>query len=67
MLQAVRLDAACVVVNLLSIPEQPEVADQCLQNILRLEPQCSTGIRFPDLSSNRSCLTHTRAIAKSKP
>jgi DhnA family fructose-bisphosphate aldolase class Ia len=39
-LQAVRLDAACVVVNLFSIPDQPEVADQCLQNILRLKPEC---------------------------
>ena len=39
-LQAVRLDAACVVVNLFSIPDQPEVADQCIQNILRLKPQC---------------------------
>ena len=39
-LQAMRLDAACVVVNLLRIPDQPEVADQCVQNILRLKPQC---------------------------
>lgn len=39
-LQAVRLDAACVVVNLFSIPEQPSVTDQCIQNILRLKPQC---------------------------
>jgi DhnA-type fructose-1,6-bisphosphate aldolase and related enzymes len=39
-LQAVRLDAACVVVNLFRIPEQPEVSDQCIQNILRLKPQC---------------------------
>lgn len=39
-LQAVRLDAACVVVNLFRIPEQPEVADQCIQNILRLKPEC---------------------------
>lgn len=39
-LQAVRLDAACVVVNLFSIPGQPEVADQCIQNILALKPQC---------------------------
>jgi DhnA family fructose-bisphosphate aldolase class Ia len=38
--QAVRLDAACVVVNLFRIPDQPEVADQCIQNILRLKPQC---------------------------
>jgi DhnA family fructose-bisphosphate aldolase class Ia len=39
-LQAVRLDAACVVVNLFRIPEQPEVTDHCVQNILRLKPQC---------------------------
>lgn len=38
--QAVRLDAACVVVNLFRIPDQPEVADQCLQNILALKPAC---------------------------
>jgi DhnA family fructose-bisphosphate aldolase class Ia len=38
--QALRLDAACVVVNLFRIPDQPEVADQCLQNILRLKPEC---------------------------
>lgn len=39
-LQAVRLDAACVVVNLFCIPDQPGVADQCIQNILRLKPEC---------------------------
>lgn len=39
-LQAVRLDATCVVVNLFSIPDQPEVADQCVQNILTLKSQC---------------------------
>lgn len=38
--QAIRLDAACVVVNLFSIPGEPEVADQCIQNILRLKPLC---------------------------
>jgi class I fructose-bisphosphate aldolase len=38
-LQAVRLDAACVVVNLFRIPDQPEVTDQCIQNILRLKPE----------------------------
>ena len=38
--QAVRLDAACVVVNLFRIPEQPEVTDQCIQNILRIKPDC---------------------------
>src|SRR5207302_6744358 len=39
-LQAVRLDATCVVVNLFRIPDQPEVADQCIQNIVSLKPQC---------------------------
>jgi class I fructose-bisphosphate aldolase len=38
--QAVRLDAVCVVVNLFQIPEQPEVTDQCIQNILKLKPDC---------------------------
>src|SRR5258705_2529639 len=38
--QALRLDASCVVVNLFRIPEQPEVTDQCIQNILRLKPEC---------------------------
>jgi DhnA family fructose-bisphosphate aldolase class Ia len=38
--QALRLDAACVVVNLLSLPDQPGLADQCIQNILRLKPEC---------------------------
>jgi fructose-bisphosphate aldolase, class I len=40
LVQAIRLDATCVVVNLFRIPEQPEVTDQCIQNILRLKPQC---------------------------
>jgi DhnA family fructose-bisphosphate aldolase class Ia len=39
-LQAVRLDASCVVVNLFRLPDQPELTDQCIQNILRLKPQC---------------------------
>jgi DhnA family fructose-bisphosphate aldolase class Ia len=38
--QALRLDAACVVVNLFLIPEQPEVYRQCVQNINRLKPEC---------------------------
>jgi len=37
--QALRLDAACVVVNLFSIPGQPEVMDQCIQNILKIKPE----------------------------
>lgn len=38
--QALRLDAACVVVNLFRIPNQPEVTDQCIQNILAIKPEC---------------------------
>jgi class I fructose-bisphosphate aldolase len=38
--QALRLDAACVVVNLFSLPDQAGLADQCIQNILRLKPEC---------------------------
>ncbi len=38
--QALRLDASCVVVNLFRIPEQPEVTDQCIQNILAIKPDC---------------------------
>ena len=39
-LQAVRLDAACVVVNLFRIPEQPELVDQCIRNITLLKAAC---------------------------
>lgn len=39
-LQAVRLDASCVVVNLFRIPGEPEVTDQCIKSILRLKPEC---------------------------
>ncbi len=38
--QAVALDAACVVVNLLLLPDQPELHAQCIDNICRLKPQC---------------------------
>lgn len=38
--QAIRLDAACVVVNLFQIPGAPEVTDQCIQNICKLKPKC---------------------------
>jgi fructose-bisphosphate aldolase, class I len=38
--QALRLDAACVVVNLLMLPNQPQVHQACVQNILRLKPEC---------------------------
>ncbi|MBG6201943.1 DhnA family fructose-bisphosphate aldolase class Ia [Labrenzia sp. EL_13] len=38
--QAIRLDAACVVVNLLSLPDQPEVYRQCVRNINGLKHLC---------------------------
>lgn len=38
--QAVRLDAACVVVNLFRMPNQPEVHHECVKNICLLKPQC---------------------------
>jgi DhnA family fructose-bisphosphate aldolase class Ia len=36
--QAVRLDAACMCVNLFQIPNAPEVTQQCIENILKLKP-----------------------------
>ena len=36
-LTAVRLDAACVVVNLFDLPQRPEVKESCIQNIMRLK------------------------------
>jgi class I fructose-bisphosphate aldolase len=39
MLQAVRLDAACVCVNLFLIPGAPDVYAQCIDNIVRLKTQ----------------------------
>lgn len=39
MLQAVRLDATCVCVNLFQIPGAPEVHAQCVENILKLKPE----------------------------
>lgn len=38
--QALRFDAVCVVVNLFQIPDQPELSDQCIQNILKLKAEC---------------------------
>ncbi len=38
--QAMRLDAACVVVNLFNLPDQPEVYQSCIENICQLKPEC---------------------------
>lgn len=35
--QALKLDAACLCVNLFMLPNQPEVHDQCIQNICELK------------------------------
>ena len=36
--QALRLDAACLCVNLFQIPNEPEVGEECIANILHLKP-----------------------------
>jgi len=38
--RAVRLDAACVVVNLLSVPGQPALLRACVRNVLALGAEC---------------------------
>jgi fructose-bisphosphate aldolase, class I len=38
--QAVTLDAACVVVNLLMLPDQPDLHRQCVRNVCALKPAC---------------------------
>lgn len=39
--QALVLDASCVVVNLLMLPDQPELHEDCISNICRLKPVCN--------------------------
>ena len=38
--QAVALDAAAIVVNLLWASDQPDLHRQCTENVIRLKPQC---------------------------
>jgi len=38
--QALRLDAACVVVNLLLLPGEPELLHQCVRNVAALRAAC---------------------------
>lgn len=38
--QGLALDAACVVVNLLMLPDQPQIHQACVQNINRLKRAC---------------------------
>jgi class I fructose-bisphosphate aldolase len=37
---AIRLDASCVVLNLLQIPERAEVRERCIEAILAIAPRC---------------------------
>ena len=38
--RAVRLDAACVVVNILLVPGQPELLEACVENVTELRAAC---------------------------
>ena len=40
-LPAVQMDAACVVVNLFMLPDEPELFRQCIQNIARVREDCT--------------------------
>lgn len=40
-LPAVQMDAACVVVNLFMLPDEPELFRQCVQNIARVREDCT--------------------------
>lgn len=37
---ALYLDAACVVVNLFLLPDEPELYHQCVRNVSKLKPEC---------------------------
>jgi len=37
---ALRLDAACILLNLLQIDEHPEMLNQCVENVLRVKNDC---------------------------
>lgn len=39
-LRGVRLDAACIVVNLLDLPDRPAVREACLRNVLAARADC---------------------------
>jgi DhnA family fructose-bisphosphate aldolase class Ia len=38
--QAIQLDAACVVANVFMAPDQPELHQACVENVMRLKPGC---------------------------
>jgi fructose-bisphosphate aldolase, class I len=39
--QAIRLDAACVVANLLALPDRPEIREACIASIMALRAECT--------------------------
>ncbi|WP_053202896.1 class I fructose-bisphosphate aldolase [Jiangella muralis] len=39
--QAVRLDAVCVVANLLQLPGRPEIRERCIETIMALRAECT--------------------------
>lgn len=39
--QAVRLDAVCVVANLLQLPDRPQLREACIRSIMALRQQCT--------------------------
>jgi len=38
---AVRLDAACLVVNLLQLPGRPDIRERCIESIMSVERECA--------------------------
>jgi DhnA family fructose-bisphosphate aldolase class Ia len=40
-LTAAQLDATCLVVNIFDMPDQPELKEQCIRNVLRLRAECT--------------------------
>ncbi|CAE6897989.1 Evidence 3 Function proposed based on presence of conserved amino acid motif [Vibrio sp. B1FLJ16] len=40
LIQALQMDAACVVVNLFMLPDEPELFKQCVANISRVKAEC---------------------------
>ncbi|WP_338419978.1 Cgl0159 family (beta/alpha)8-fold protein [Vibrio furnissii] len=40
LIQALQMDAACVVVNLFMLPDEPELFKQCVTNISRVKAEC---------------------------
>jgi DhnA family fructose-bisphosphate aldolase class Ia len=55
---AVRLDAACVIVNLQDAPGQPSLRETCVQNVMRLRGECDRA-RMPMMVEPVPMAPHT--------